>query len=268
MDELVNMPAPRLLGALGTGLLLAACNSAPQPTRHPTPPPTATASPSPTAGACGGPCFPPQDTPYVQASVQLQAAWQRFHLQTIPGEEVLTFPALPTRADDPTITTQQAQLLGAAYQYEERLQQWDDKVGHGQLGPIGHVLGADYVFNGPVSSGVADGGTTDAPDCDYFVTQGVAVVVPNDVMSQMKAQGQSQAESTGLIVETRNACTSHVTVNGKTQLGDQWSSPFRELITGHAVDDPILGDFLFVDGQFRCNDASVPSLSAFCSRHA
>ncbi|HXA61162.1 MAG TPA: hypothetical protein VNW94_18530 [Streptosporangiaceae bacterium] len=267
MDELLNTPAPRLLGVLGAVVLLAACDSTPPPTHHPPPSPRATARPSPTDGACGGPCFPSNDTPFAQASAQLQTAWERFHVQTIPGQEVLRFPALPTASGDPTIAVQQAQPLGTAYQYEERLQQWDDETGHGQLGPTGHVLGADYVFNGPVSTGVAQGGTTDAPNCDYFATKAVAVVVPDNVVSQMKSQGQSQAESTGLIIDVSGPCTSHVTLNGKTQIGDHWDSPFRVVITGHIVHDLVLGDFLFVDGQFRCNDPAVPSLAALCSEH-
>jgi hypothetical protein len=174
---------------------------------------------------------------------------------------------MPTLAGDASITASQAAALGAAFERYAKLEQWDDRVDHADLSVGSQTLGADYIYDDPVSVGVNSGDTTDAPSCLYFATKATAVAVSANVISQMKANGQTNAESTGLVVTVPGPCISHVTKkDGTTTVADHWDAPFKALLTGHVVDDPVLGQFFYVDGQFRCDDPAVPSLAALCSR--
>lgn len=246
--------------------LLLACSSAP-PVPHPTSqPPTARASSSPTPGACGGPCFPATDTPFAQASAALQAAWKKYRVEIIPGQDVVAdLPTLPTVTGDPSVSSSQADLLGAAFRLYEKLEQWDDRVDHAGLTVGSQTLGEDYIFDDAVAVGVSSGGTTDAPDCLYFGTKATALRVPDDAVNQMKEKGQASAESTGLVIDVAGPCTAHLTKDGTTTVADHWDAPFKALLTGHIVADPVLGTYLFVDGQFRCDDPQVPALRRVCA---
>ncbi len=255
------------IGASVVGaLLLVGCSSTPPAPHPPTQSATVRPSSSATPGVCGGPCFPATDTPFTEASTALQAAWKKYRVEIIPGQDVVAdLPNLPTEAGDASVSSAQASQLGAAFRLYERLEQWDDRVDHADLTVGSQTLGEDYIFDDAVSVGVRAGGTTDAPDCLYFGTKATAVQVPDDAVKQMRKKGQGNAESTGLVIDVAGPCTAHLTKDGTTTVADHWDAPFKALLTGHIVNDPVLGMYFFVDGQFRCDDPQAPVLRPVCA---
>src|SRR5579885_392833 len=78
------------IGASVVGaLLLVGCSSTPPAPHPPTQSATVRPSSSATPGVCGGPCFPATDTLFTEASTALQAAWKKYRVEIIPGQDVV-----------------------------------------------------------------------------------------------------------------------------------------------------------------------------------
>ena len=251
--------------SLVMAVLLAACASAPAATRTtsstpatiPTPnqpDPNATAVPDPGA-------WPEQDTPYDQASAQLQQAWAAYGVTIIPSRHVFAgMPLVPTvlNKTNGALTQAQVQQIGLAFYRAEAL--WGWAAAHDQM-KLQLYLGNQGFLNTAAGAAESKGQPVQDPACELYPTKLAVVPVDASITSFLQHLGYAVSSPYALVESYKTPCSQKaLTGAGAETVIAQWAFGLNlQIETGSSHDDPLLGLVYVGEAARDCPESGFPT---------
>lgn len=244
--------------------LLAACASAPAATRTASSTPATIPTPShpdPNATAVPDPgAWPEQDTPYAQASAQLQQAWAAYGVTIIPSRHVFAgMPVVPTvlNKTNGALTQAQVQQIGLAYYRTNALWGWASL--HDQT-KLQLYLANQGFLNTAAGDAESKGEPVQEPSCALYPTQMAVVPVDSSITSFLQAHGYTVSSAQALSEGYKTPCTiTALTGNGPTAVFGEKFGTTLDIETGSTRADPVLGLVYFREAGRECPESGLPT---------
>ena len=256
MRGLLLLPLAILLASCA-GTVSSATNKArPTPATIPTP-----SQPDPNVTAVPNAAdWPQQDTPFAQASAQLQQAWATYGVTIIPSRHVFdNVPAVPTVVNKTSgaVTQAQAQQTGLAYYRSEAL--WGWAAAHDQT-KLQLYLGNQGFLNTAAGAAENQGEAVQDPPCELYPTQLAVVPVDAPVKSFLQALGYTVSSANALVQSYKTPCSQTALTPSGPQVIADWAFGLNLGIeTGSVRDDPVLGAAYFGEAARDCPESGYPT---------
>lgn len=204
--------------------------------------------------------WPQQDTPFAQASAQLQQAWAAYGVTIIPSRHVFdNVPPVPTvlNKTNGALTQAQAQQMGLAYYRTDALWGWADA--HDQTKLQLYLFNPGFL-NTPAGQAEVAGQPVQDPPCALFPS-GVAVSPVDASVKAFEAESGYTVSSMYALVENyKTPCAiTAITASGPKTIAN-WAFGWSiNLETGSVRDDPVLGLAYFAEADRACPQSGYPT---------
>jgi hypothetical protein len=202
--------------------------------------------------------FPEVDTPFAQASPQLQAAWAAYDVTIIPSRHVLdSVPQAPRirNLTNGAVSDAEAQSLLRADLRANGYIGWMEA--HDQVG-FNHHLRGDSFIAGSASDAMKAHQPIEDPACDLYPSKAALVPVDEALRSFLAGRGFTTARSYALALTYAGPCTvTAMTPGGARVLSAIPPQGGTGIEVGSVVRDPVLGDIWVAEAGRSCPGGST-----------
>jgi hypothetical protein len=213
--------------------------------------------------------FPEQDTPLAQANNQLKGVWAPYQTTIIPSRHTLESMPEPRKVANLTVgavkDTDAQTFLNAEYR-DNTFVAWAEKsVQFDFL----NKLQEDIYQSVPSYQAVKQGKAVSDPACDLYPVNPAVVVLDQQTKDYLTNVKHFTLRSPYAIVQTyEGPCdvTYASPPPGATPLGSLSAGGETDVIAGHLLHDPVLGDLWFADGSYSCATADAPKQICLAAR--